>query len=812
MKKIGCLLIGMWIMCWAMGQQVINGVYQGSPPTFMLLPTSPIGGGSNWNNSWVKPGRANTGAYSSITRGVTLSGDFTHRFITTNDSTQSPRTNPCFRVLQGASSYGNKAELAPSWNSDKYPGTYVDSIIQMGGPSQFTNRGDYAQEIIYSFVPDTNNPVLLLNFAFATEGIYHSEWAPRNPGVEFALLEHSTNDNNSQYLQLGTYPNGSQKSRFWFGTAKGASGSQELVAGDPDPRNTPVPNQAYAPGPIPRASNCQCGYSTIQEINTFPYTVVAFDLTNQARAGTAVDFRVREWSCNANVHWAFCYFTAKMVPGKLKVEYCGGDELNLSVPWGFETYKWYNGTDANDMRRIYPTDYDPYDAQNPNYMNLPGTSVYHPKLKPNPRKPYFRCEAMSFTGVEFVYEATVNYYDLRPAFIATPRAISDSVKDCKLSVVIHDTSKIAIIKADPTKPDGLDTTTVDMKLKPELCTWNWGDGSPEEHGFAPSHVYPDTGTYVISLFIQDPDRICLSDTVRDTVRVIREYTIPTDTLKDTVVTCESKLPYRYKPARFGPENEYTRWDLQSVGERLVSYMRFNALPDTLKAVDGSDSLVYVRSWNGCDSIERVQFEVLTPKVIIQQEGDFCDSAKVLLWTRVSNVEEDSVIYQWSYRDTKRDTDTLPELWAISDGIYNVSIIDKSTMCEAEAAYKVNPCVPNVFLPNCITPTNISGDETSPLQNDYLYLDEFVLRFISELKFTVFSRNGEQVYYYEGKKDPDGKFQPQPKFEKLPDVMANRLVLWDGKIKGEVRDGTYVYTLWIVSGGQTYLYKGRLMVM
>ena len=137
-------------------------------------------------------------------------------------------------------------------------------------------------------------------------------------------------------------------------------------------------------------------------------------------------------------------------------------------------------------------------------------------------------------------------------------------------------------------------------------------------------------------------------------------------------------------------------------------------------------------------------------------------------------------------------------------------MDATTGCEASTTYKIDPCVPNIFLPNCITPTRSTNE--GPAQNDYFYLDQFVQRFISDVKFMVYARNGELVYAYEGTKNAAGVFEPQPPFIDLPSEMNGRLVLWDGTVKGRIIDGTYTYVLWIVSGGQSYLYKGQLIVM
>lgn len=786
MKRLVLIVVMFSLVSMVMGQQVINGVYQGSPTSFMYLPTTAPAGG--WDNSWVKPSYEGSGSGSTFNftnhMGADMGSNFSHRFIVRGaDSTVSPTNDYCFRG-QAGSNYYNKPMLAEAWNSDVFPGTFVDTVIQMGkvGPNGQDPSGCYAQQIIYSFVPDTINPVLLLSFAFVTEDGQHSYTS--NPAVEFAVLNHSTNySNNTSYLPLGNYDATHPYSRFWYRTPSGSSHSPE------DPDNTPVNS---APEYIAVHSSCPIQNSG-RPVVTYPYTIVAYDLTQQARAHQAVDFRIRVNSCTSRFHWAYCYFTAKMIPAKLRVEYCGGDELNLSVPWGFDesnSYYWYNGTDSAHTLNTDAFWFDPDDATSSGVFQ--GSTKYHPVLRADPARPYYRCVVHSYTGIPFVYQATVNYYDLQPSFTVEPKALTDG-KNCDLGVVLHNTSRIGVIR--PNGQGGVDTTWQDLSLHPEQCTWDFGDGTPEVHGFEPEHVYAQPGTYTISLHITDYERICTSPDTTQVVTLLQEY-VEKQYAEDEATTCEGKLPFYYKPEIFGYDNVQTRWDLNAVGERQVNYS--NALPQ-----------YQIRAWNGCDSIVKVQFDVLTPAVAIKEAGtDFCDSAQTRLQAQVANVQENSVEYEWTFMDSVMST--TDEMMAYSDGTYSVRIVDMTTGCEAATSYKIDPCVPNVFLPNCITPTRTTNE--GPAQNDYLYLDQFVLRFISEIKFMVYSRTGEQVYYYEGIKDAGGKFQPEPMFENLPSEMSGRLVLWDGKVHGRILDGTYTYALWIVSGGQTYLYKGRLMVM
>ena len=499
MRKIIALLLSTLLLGVAMGQQVIDGVLQGSPSSFMYLTPQTGSSSDSWSDSWVKPRTYSNGNFSGGADGAITIGNFSHRFITTEDSTVSPANDNCFRRIIGNTTY-NMPVLPSAWNSDKYPETYIDSVIQMGGPTGTTNRGLHAQEMLYSFIPDTNNPVLLLQFAFVAENAMHESHAPRNPGVEFVLLNHGTND----ILSIGSYDSSHPYAQFWFGTPQGPA-----YGNIPDPRNTPLP-AFVSPQIIPKGS-CNC---STNDIFTFPYTIVAFDLSAQARSHQAVDFRIREWACSAEVHWAYCYYAAKMIPAQLNVDYCGGDSLNLSIPWGYDeqSYSWYNGVDSasTDASNWFDPD-DPSDS-----IVVPGSTKFNPILHPDPAKPYYRCTVQSITGIPFTYQATVKYYDLKPSFMVES-VIPTEGDSSSLGIVVHNTSQIGIVLPDGN--GGVDTTWQNMELNPEQCVWNFGDGTPDVYGFEPSHVYADTGTYTVSLYVTDYQRECVSASV-DTIIVL----------------------------------------------------------------------------------------------------------------------------------------------------------------------------------------------------------------------------------------------------------------------------------------------------
>lgn len=819
MKRTILTLVSMMMVGLLIAQQdsVVNGVLQYSPNTFMVLPANPS---SPTANDWVKCWYVtSTPSYSyqdaQWVQGIANpnTAQATHR-IYTGTTTAALSERDCFSCYPLGSSYQRNYKFPQLWNSDTVSGGAIlheNQYMQLFYP-KYSGSGNNAQgqKIEYRFKVSEDRAVLLLDFSYVMQSPGHS-WE-ENPYVDIRLL-----NANGQLLNLGYYPNDYRTngnlhagmpaynntnwpySRFFVEAPAGSSYSQTPPSGQTPSTLTgtygTVPLQTCPSGQI---HTCEPGYpdysSDYYDVKSYPYTIVAFNL--KGYIGQTVVLRVVTMGCGMSAHFAYARFTAKMVPHKLLVKYCSGDDnMKLTMPWGFDEqhafkaggdvgYKWLNGTDS-----LHAQWFDPTDVSDPRVLT--GSTQYRPILQPDPAKPYYRCEVTSQTGVPFFYEATVNYYDLQPGFTAQARAHTDH-PDCSYTVEVTNTSQIGVIV--PNGAGGVDTNWQDLSTHGDQCTWDFGDGTPEVTGFQPTHTYAQPGTYTISLHITDFERICISEDITFEVTIGDDF-MEKQYAQDEATTCEGKLPYYYKPEIFGTDNTQTRWDLNAVGERTVNYSY--ALPD-----------YHIRAWNGCDSIVKVQFDVLTPSVVINQIGqDFCDSAQTTLEATAYNVSDD-VSYKWTFMDSVVSTTSL--LTALSDGSYSVSVVDNLTECNASTTYKIDACVPNVFLPNCITPTQTQYQ--GPAQNDYLYLDQFVLRFISELKISIYARNGEQVYYYEGKKNAGGAFEPTPAIDNVPSEMSNRLILWDGKVKGRVISGTYSYALWIVSGGQSYLYKGKITVL
>ena len=108
-------------------QNVINGVYQGSPTSFMILPTNP------GPNDWVVP-RYGSG-YDATTNGIVGlttttngSGYHSHAFVVKrNDGGSEEECSTCYSLF---GNYNNHLNImAPAWDGS---GGFVDTVIQLG--------------------------------------------------------------------------------------------------------------------------------------------------------------------------------------------------------------------------------------------------------------------------------------------------------------------------------------------------------------------------------------------------------------------------------------------------------------------------------------------------------------------------------------------------------------------------------------------------------------------------------------------------------------------------------------------------------
>ena len=768
-----------------------NNVHQGSPTSFMYLQGQP----------WVeaKYGTTYNSAPNTGVQGLTTttdgSGCHTHAFVKKLPNGSS--ANECSACYGFGTNYNYHVNvMAPAWDGSN---GYVDTVIQIGdrytsSQSGQTNYGTKCQELYYTFVPDTVNPVLLLNYMLVLQNkISGGHDFAGNPRIEISVT-----NANGQLLPLGYYPND-----YYTGYQQTSSANQSLqynvnrpINGNFGPHgpwtsdynnnnsyqpNTNWPYAQYvfaAPGdggsaytqmtpcwvdedftPLecPRSywttTNCQSSSGDVNSIVSYPYTIVAFNLTEQARNHQTVKLKIRKTGCLYTAHWAELYFTAKMVPGKVEADVCNDDDIiTFEVPWGFKTYQWCYGLDENSPRYLL----DNQTRQMQIMRNDPNTTVW----------PYYCCVMESWTGVPFVYKAKLQIYDMVPHF--NIKQVNN--EDCSLTFVFTDSSManmyVPSVGADNQPTGQYDTTHLTNWHR----TWLYKDANGVVHEFGGANAHSRNFTITIpadqvdqyrqiGLSISDEHDKCFSvDSAWRNFEYDETY-LDSVVVTDTIITCEEKIVY--DAATFGDQYTWT-----TPGTRLVRYQG--------------------AAWNGCDSLVKVTYIIQKPHINqLLYTDEYCDEFSTTLYADANMVPAH---YRWRYQyhsDTTFEETVDPTADRITitkPGTYTLTISDTSG-CEATAEITIDPCKPFINLPNAITPSKPDGlnDCVEVIQRDLL----------ESLEFKVYTRSGELVY-----RTTDKNF------------------CWDGRIDGKLYTNvTYVYVLKTVDyNGQSSMFKGSLLVL
>ncbi len=509
--------------------------YVGTPPTFMTFTANYVRCryGSYWdscnddnvnyhnsgNNTAPAAYGTNPGGWTAATAGTHSNSasigrmaqtatNWSHRMLVRGSSWNTSTYNQsgiaadgtdyCMCYETGSNSYSRSPVLpVGGWDLEaSTTGDDIDTVIQLGGP---TDQGTKSQSIEYYFIPDTNESVLMVMLAFATEKSNHQTYY--NPFFTVEVMDSAHN-----LLDLGYYPDLSgvpmdqypyywPYSRFLYVPINPSNSSCNI----PYCLATPVGYDYYGTNDENKAfeitdcpftqygSHIPESHSSL-ESEWFRYTQIAFNLTEQARNRQKVIFRVKANACQASYHWAYGYFAARMVPGFIDVDDCDPDEIVLTVPNGFSenSYVWYSGADSASATR---TTYD-------------GLHRVHLNRTDDPIFPYYRCEVKTQAGVPIVYECRIDHYKkIVPSF--TYEQVNSDVENSQYTVEFINNG----IYNQYNVPTGTDTLQV-TPMSFQHVEWDFGDNSPRDTSLRPSHVYDEQGYFNVLLKVWDNEWHC----------------------------------------------------------------------------------------------------------------------------------------------------------------------------------------------------------------------------------------------------------------------------------------------------------------
>ncbi len=160
--------------------------------------------------------------------------------------------------------------------------------------------GAQAESLVYTFIVDPDQSILILKYAVVLEDPHHS--SEIQPRFTIRML----NEQNELLADCMKY---------------------DVIAA----LNIP-------------------GFQTNGSTRWRPWTINAFDLSSYI--GQTVKLQVSTFDCGAGGHYGYAYFTATCISNHLSISGCNGDQVTLSAPSGFEGYLWDNGTTSTSATYI----------------------------------------------------------------------------------------------------------------------------------------------------------------------------------------------------------------------------------------------------------------------------------------------------------------------------------------------------------------------------------------------------------------------------------------------------------------------------
>ncbi|MBO4645120.1 MAG: gliding motility-associated C-terminal domain-containing protein [Bacteroidales bacterium] len=592
------------------------------------------------------------------------------------------------------------------------------------------NTNYEAESISYDFNVDTNNAdILLLKYAAVLENPGHS--TEEQPRFDFEILDQNGN-------QIDP-----------------TCGYASFIPGGPGMGD----------------------WHTTGSLMWKDWTNVGFDVS--AYHGQTIRVRLTTYDCDQGGHFGYAYFTLGCKKRTIVAETCGEMLSNTyTAPAGF-AYQWYY---EDQPGNIICTDQSCSVTVGSGHQNL----HCHVSFIGNPS-----------CGFDLMTSLTARY----------PLASFAPERDgCTWSFMMNNNSAVS--------DDG--ETPNDFFEPCESAHWDFGDGTTSDE-YNPSHEFPGPGTYVITLISGLSQDACL-DTTTFTVDLMGNYPVITgnpyyDAIckgDGTTLIASGGNTYRWyvgneliseNASVYVEPEQTTTYTLVSVGadncevtiehELTVnptsdSYLTDSicqgenytlhgfSLPPQLSAGTFSPQIV-LRNQYGCDSTVHLTLTVKPlPNTSLGRPFNHCfeDFGDAALLVPEANCDT----YLWSSGATTQGISVSEE------GTYSVTASKNG--CENHGEITIyNVCPFNIYLPNCITPTNVDGI------NDVFKLP--TTKDIAEFAIHIYDRFGKLVFS-----------STDPNFS------------WDGNINGKIMsNATYTYRIDLTTtGAEKRVIKGILTVL
>lgn len=520
-------------------------------------------------------------------------------------------------------------------------------------------------------------------------------------------------------------------------------------------------------------ANANLGWHNNNDVLWKDWTYVGFDVS--AYHGQTVRVRLTTYDCDQSGHYGYAYFTLNCKKRTITAETCGEMLTNTyTAPAGFN-YSWYY-------------------QRNPGVIISTDQSV---TVTPNGTDMILCCHVSFVGNPNCGFDLTTTLTSRYPLAQFVPERDS-----CTWNFAMNNTSTIS---ADGVTPIGNGESC-------ETAHWDFGDGTTSDE-YSPTHEFPGPGNYTITMVAGISGDEC-QDTATFTVDLLGNYPVisgdtsicqgewttlhatggntyawyengeeivegenlqvqPEQSTTYTLTSiaadgCEVEISQH---VTVNPTTEFTFTDSICQGEGYNEH-GFH-IPAQLSAGSFTYTIVANNQYH-CDSTITLNLVVKpTPNSVVGRDFNHCfeDFGDAVL-----TVPESGCEYHWNTGATTQN------LSVSNGGTYSVTVTKNG--CTSNSEITINDVCPfNIYLPNCITPTDNDGI------NDIFKLP--TTKDIAEFEISIFDRWGKVIFH-----------STEASFE------------WDGSINGKTISGyTYTYRIDLKTvGAEKRILKGTITVL
>lgn len=299
--------------------------------------------------------------------------------------------------------------------------------------------------------------------------------------------------------------------------------------------------------------------------------------------------------------------------------------------------------------------------------------------------------------------------------------------------------------------------------------WDFGDGSPRSNAFEPTHIYSDTGTYIVKLIVNK------GSTCTDSIeRVVKIYPVlyADFTYNDSV--CPGDSVQFYDTVFQSLESTYEIYYVINEVDTIYGNNPHVVLPPGAHNVT-----MYVNTPFGCT-------EQVTKIVRVSDFNPKAGNDTIIVLGYDFNLSASGgETYQWYPAEYLSNTNIANPTTNFPDTGYYSYVVRITSAEGCEGYDTMNILVvkePSILMPNAFSPNGDGlNDEFKPKIVGYPFID--YLR--------VYNRYGEQVF-----------------------VSYTHNIGWDGTYKGKPADmGVYFYILSVRTlAGESYIQKGDVTLV